>query len=265
MAKKKNRRNVSVTMGHRIHQCMQLHIGAGLFRLLLQIRPASMMMSIDSLVIQNLLPKDSGVYHCVVMVTPKQPVVTAVYSLVVGENWIHTFSTSKLVLSCNSKGLGSLFRNAVRTWNHRLGKETAPALKEDAIFNSVDLRFSGTWTCIVTDIKTKRTWVTARYKVIVDPPPPFLVRLKIRAMDNKTAAFGIVFGTLFFCMVIYEGLVERFKKKNESFKKEMDFFKTTLHLDVPITGTVNEAVSDTLSLENESLLQNNETTDKTEG
>ena len=109
------------------------------------------MMSIDNLMIQNLLPKDSGVYHCVVMVSPKQPVVTAVFSLVVGENWIHVFDKADLKLNCNSKALGVLSRNAVRTWSHRLGKESAAAIKDSTILNHVDTRYNGTWTCLVKD------------------------------------------------------------------------------------------------------------------
>ena len=222
----------------------------------LQIKPATMMMSMDSLVIQNLLPKDSGVYHCVVMVTPKQPVITAVYTLVVGENWIHTFPTGTLKLSCNSKELGSLFKYSVRTWNHLLGKETSPATKDDVIFYNVNSRYNGTWTCIVTDMQTKRTWTTARYRVIIDPPPPMLVRLKIRIMDNKITTLCIVFVVLFICMVIYEGLVERFRKKNQTYKKEMDFFKSTLKLEVPVTERKDE--------ENQPVLQDNEISDTEE-
>ena len=195
-----------------------------------------MMMSMDSLVIQNLLPKDSGVYHCVVMVTPKQHVITAVYSLVVGEDWVHTFKSGKLTLNCNSKELGSLFRSSIRTWNHQLGKETAPATKEEMVFQNADPRYNGTWTCVVTDMQTKRTWTTARYRVIFDPPPPKLIQLKIRIMENKIKALSIVFGVLFICMVIYEGLIERFRNKNKNLKKEMDFFKTTLKWEVPVTA-----------------------------
>ena len=227
-----------------------------MFPFFFQIKPATMMMSMDSLVIQNLLPKDSGVYHCVVMVTPKQPVITTVYSLVVGENWMHTFQSGKLKLSCNSKEFGSLFKKSVRTWNHHLGKETAPAMKEEVIFYNVDSRYNGTWTCVVTDIQTRRTWTTARYRVIIDPPPPMIVRLKIRIIDNKITSLCIVFGVLFICMVIYEGLIERFKKKNKGYKNEMDFFKSTLKLEVPMTTERDD--------ENLPLLEDDDGQDKEE-
>ena len=198
------------------------------------------MLSIDNLVIQNLLPKDSGVYHCVVMITPEQPVITAVYSLVVGENWIHVFSGGELRLDCNSKELGMLFKNATRTWSHRLGKETAPALKDESLLHHIDARYNGTWTCIVKDRRTRRTWLTARYKVIVDPPPPFLIKIKIRMMENKVASFGIVMGIIFFCMVIYQALVEKLQKRGEKYKEEMEFFKTALKTDMSVPGPTED-------------------------
>ena len=193
------------------------------------------MMSIDNLVIQNLLPKDSGVYHCVVMVSPKQPVVTAVFSLVVGENWIHVFDKADLKLNCNSKALGVLFKSAVRTWSHRLGKESAAAIKDSTILNHVDARYNGTWTCLVKDKRTHRSWITARYRVIVDQPPPLLIRIKLYAMENKLTSFGIAMGVIFVCMLVYQALLEKLQKRGDKFKEEMDFFKVALKAEVPVS------------------------------
>lgn len=209
-----------------------------------------MLLSMDSLVLQTLLPEDSGVYCCVVMVTSKQPVVTTVYSLVVGEKWIHAFSRGKLKLVCNSEELGNLFGRAVRTWSHRFGKEIAPAIKNEALFHNINANFNGTWTCTVTDTQTDRNWVTARYKVIVDPPQPFVKRLKIWVKENKFVALGMVMSVIFVFLVIYEAIAERLNKRSEKQMKEMDFFKTALKAEVPVTDETEQ---------NKPLLQDNVT------
>ncbi|RUS76448.1 hypothetical protein EGW08_015789 [Elysia chlorotica] len=134
--------------------------------------PSRMFYYKENLDITDLVPRDSGVYACVVSWgaddTVKENLTLGVFSLEV-----ETESPSRYVfehepakMDCHSLTLGELFPDAVRYWLFN-GTHTSalPVTKASNktydVIQSVNRSMTGVWECQVLQQKTERVWATA--------------------------------------------------------------------------------------------------------
>ena len=131
------------------------------------LEPSRMTYRLDSLYIQNLQTKDTGVFSCQVDLDARRHYVVGIYIIVVDRTSLHVLPGDSVKLNCNSKQLGLLFPNMVGFWEKN-GKPV-PNSNKSAVNPMYDLynadeRLAGSWTCNVFHKTNNKMWVTAQYR-----------------------------------------------------------------------------------------------------
>lgn len=196
-----------------------------------QLQPSRMTASMSTLTIQNLIPDDSGVYHCQMALSPTKRIVVAVFSIVVGNKTKHIDAGGSLTINCHGNELGKIFKNSTRVWADPKGnkhfKKSASDLTADVIspeFKTI----AGLWVCLVDNLDTGRVWKTARIKVIVDPPAGLMTRVRTYAKNNRVEAMGVLLAGTFVFVLIVNGLTKIVEWKQKKFKSELDDIRNVL-------------------------------------
>ncbi|KAL4226983.1 hypothetical protein ACF0H5_014959 [Mactra antiquata] len=200
----------------------------------LVLQPSRMVTTLDSLTIQNLIPTDSGIYHCQLGLTDTFNLVVKIYSVVVGNLTMYVNEGENLDIDCHAKEIGVVFNKAIRVWVNPTGvrviQKPASDISNDVI-NSASKKSSGVWTCMVENPELKQTWKTARIKVVLEPPLSDWDKTKQYAKNNKFVVIILLFLATFIIVLIIDGFTKIFEWKEKKFNKELDDVKKILGLD----------------------------------
>lgn len=208
----------------------------------ISLQPSRMVTSLNTLTIENLLPEDSGVYHCQLGLGTQTHIVVAVFSVVVGETIKHVAQGESLNLECPSYELGKIYINSTRFWLNPQGEETfrKPAkVQSGDIITSADDKSCGEWLCMVTDRGLGRKWLTTRIRVILDPAPPFSDKIRTYAKSHKTETIAVLFAGTFLLVLILNFFTKILDWKQKKFKAELDEIKKVLRINEETVGNEN--------------------------
>lgn len=200
----------------------------------LVLQPSRMFTTLDTLTIENLIPSDSGVYHCQLGLTDTFHLIVKIYTIVVGHLTKRKYLDENLSIDCNARQLGKIFENATRFWQNPVGTKTfrkpAREASEDVISSS-DNKTNGTWTCFVENSLTNQTWKTARIKITLEPPLSDWDKIKLYAKDNKPIVAAALFVASFIVVLLIDAFTKVLEWKEKKFKKELEEVQTILGLD----------------------------------
>lgn len=138
----------------------------------------------DSILINNAVVGDAGVYVCMVHRVNKQRLVIRVIALVVttDRDMISTRATLSLTLKSNAVTLGYIYSDLSQKWliNDKVyvdyGITTLAAVSAEKI-ESLNSTHKGIWICVIEQKDLKLKWVTSYVKVLVKSKPTFFTPL----------------------------------------------------------------------------------------
>ncbi|GFS20763.1 plasminogen [Elysia marginata] len=197
----------------------------------------------ENLDITDLVPRDSGVYACVVSWgaddTVKQNLTLGVFSLEVETEGPtrYVFEQQLTKMDCHSVTLGELFPDAVRYWLFNgTHTPTLPVTKASNrtcdVIRAVNKSMSGVWECQVLQQRTARVWATAWYNISVQDPPTGADRAFRNLQENWYTV--VVAISVFFALLLIIFCFSAFKLKkiqddvDEQFRDEREGWEDTL-------------------------------------
>ncbi|XP_052778642.1 uncharacterized protein LOC128216092 [Mya arenaria] len=197
-----------------------------------KLQPVRMEYMTEKLTINNLMPQDSGTYHCIAEEPSATQQVVAIYATVIGRLLKYTYRGDDLELDCLSNEFGKLYPKAIRYWIDPKGKRVfeKPAIDNLETFPKADDRLAGNWTCFVEDPVVPRKWTTARLQVFISPIPSFVKRTELFVKGNKIVSC-IIIVLIIAAFLMLSQLVAKLSDKSENrVKKDMKHMKNVLGL-----------------------------------
>lgn len=203
----------------------------------------------NTLQIQNLVPKDQGIYTCQMEYEPKQFQTVALYTLATkpGKE-MHVKESRSLIMDCPSHTLHHMVDDGDKVWTFN-GKDVTvpePFLNNTGgkTFENAIKNMTGNWSCIVRD-SDGIEWILFNYFVIIDPPPSLFEDVYFFAIDNPRLSITIgILGVFAVLVLAVTGMyfVEKSQKKSkqqaEDFKEKMA--KMTESNDPELSKLIND-------------------------
>ncbi|XP_045166962.2 uncharacterized protein LOC123530258 [Mercenaria mercenaria] len=206
------------------------------------LQPSRMVTGLNSVTIQNLMPEDSGVYHCVLTLSKKVHIIVAVFSVVVGNETKHVTKGDTVKLECHGNELGKIFKQSTRMWTDPKRREQfrkSAIDKTQDVIKSADEKSAGLWLCQVEDRSTNRAWKTARIEITVGPAPTGWKKLVKYSKTHKVETVAIMFAATFVLVLIMNCLTKIVEWKQKKFKSELDEIQKVLGITEENLGADN--------------------------
>ncbi|KAF8777421.1 hypothetical protein HNY73_014287 [Argiope bruennichi] len=189
----------------------------------------------QDLQIKGAMPEDSGVFTCVLRLTPKSLVTVSLSTVTVQNDKPDMFVEvgSSFSLFCNGIILSRVFSTKlVQKWFHNSTfiREFKDSKDENELyFESSDYSDSGVWMCKIVEINSQsrsraREWVTNVIRVQVINPPPLVMRLLPYVVGFSA---GIILIIVFGCLYLIRAKKKLKKKLEKETNKDKKKEKAT--------------------------------------